>query len=209
MPLDVRLAQGLPIGTCAAAINAHGNTAPNRNPVSSFEVSVVPIGDYAQETVFRHFQRSGVHCPSWLMDVAGRFVSSCIRYCCGSTRCRRHVPLRLERIAAVWPPCSLPTNRELLRLKTIRFIWRLEMLLPIGREGFSANVIRGFSAFRFRCLRARLIRTCSIRSKRPGMNLICQLDSSPIFSRFVPRRRHAVALPYIYYNLCRFTGRFA
>jgi hypothetical protein len=30
--------------------------------------------------------------------------------------CRRQVLVRLERIAAVWPPRSLPTNKEFFRL---------------------------------------------------------------------------------------------
>ena len=52
--------------------------------------------------------------------------------------------------------------------------------LSIGWAGLSARAMLGFSAFCSHCLQAYLIRTCSIRSKWPGMNSTCQLISSPI-----------------------------
>jgi hypothetical protein len=50
------------------------------------------------------------------MGAAGKLTSSCVRYGCGSTSCRRQVLVRLASMDAVRPPRGLPTNSEFLRL---------------------------------------------------------------------------------------------
>ena len=58
--------------------------------------------------------------------------------------CRRQVLVKLLRIAAVCPPRSLPTNKEFLRLRTMRFISRSEMLLS---SGTAPSVVKTFNSF--------------------------------------------------------------
>ena len=50
------------------------------------------------------------------MGVAGRLVSNCVRYRCGSTPWRRQVLVSELRTAAVRPPRALPTNSGFFRL---------------------------------------------------------------------------------------------
>jgi hypothetical protein len=50
----------------------------------------------------------------------------------GSKSCRRQVLVRLARIAAVRPPRGFPTNNELFRFSTTRFISRSLILLSMG-----------------------------------------------------------------------------
>lgn len=48
-------------------------------------------------------------------------LSNCVKQSCGSTSCRRHVLVRLTRIAAVRSPRSLSASKEFLRLSPMRF----------------------------------------------------------------------------------------
>jgi hypothetical protein len=50
------------------------------------------------------------------MGVSGRLARSCVRYAWGLISCRRHVLVRLLRMAAVSPPRGEPAKRAFLRL---------------------------------------------------------------------------------------------
>ncbi|MGD0464991.1 MAG: hypothetical protein ABSB74_21110 [Tepidisphaeraceae bacterium] len=71
---------------------------------------------YPDGAGFRRFHSSGNHWLIWLIGVAGRLVNNCVKYRCGSMPCRRQVLVQLERIAAIWPPRSLFTNKLFFQL---------------------------------------------------------------------------------------------
>ena len=55
------------------------------------------------EALNRCFHRFGSQSVSRRWGRPGKFTSSCVRYNCGSMSCRRHVLVKLARIAAVRP----------------------------------------------------------------------------------------------------------
>jgi len=80
---------------------------------------------------------SGKHVESSRICTAGKLISSCVRYSCGSTSCLRHVLVRLARIAAVRPPRELPRTKsffDLIRRASSRARWHCCRLRPHRRN---------------------------------------------------------------------------
>src|SRR5215813_2585846 len=88
---------------------------------------------------WRIFHWSGNQSDNSLTFAWGRFINSCVKYNCGSTSCRRHVLVKLAKMAAVLPPRGLPTNKEFFRFSTTRFISRSLTLLSIGTAPSEQN----------------------------------------------------------------------